>query len=174
MRNPCELLLQWLYVVRVDVGITESVDELTSLQSTDLGKHAGQKCVARDVEGDTEAQVARTLIHLAAELVVGGDVELGQDVARRKRHLGEGRWIPSGHQNPTTGWITFQLIDNGLKLVNSLSLVVVMHRTVLSSEVAPLEAIDWAKVPLLAISQAPAVEELTRRIAVPNSDLHIA
>ena len=42
VRVPLQLLLQRFDMVRVDMRIAKSVDELTSLQATDLSEHAGQ------------------------------------------------------------------------------------------------------------------------------------
>ena len=42
VRVPLQLLLQRFDMVRVDMRIAQSVDELTSLQATDLSEHAGQ------------------------------------------------------------------------------------------------------------------------------------
>ena len=42
VRVPLQLLLQRLDMVRVHMRIAQSVDELTSLQATDLSEHAGQ------------------------------------------------------------------------------------------------------------------------------------
>ena len=39
---PLQLLLQGFDMVRVHMRIAQSVDELTSLQATDLSEHAGQ------------------------------------------------------------------------------------------------------------------------------------
>ena len=42
VRVPLQLLLQRFDMVRVDMRIAQSVDELTPLQATDLSEHAGQ------------------------------------------------------------------------------------------------------------------------------------
>ena len=70
MRNSRKLLLKWLNMVRVDMSITESVDELSALEATDLSQHACEQGIAGDVKGHAEAEITRTLIHLAGELVV--------------------------------------------------------------------------------------------------------
>ena len=133
------------------MSIAEGVDELTPLQVADLGEHASQKGVACDVERNTETQVTGTLVHLARELSVCGDVELGEDVAGWKSHLWEGRRVPGCHEDSPAVWVFFQLLDERGQLVHSLSLVVVMHGLVLSPEVPPLEPIHWAKVPLFTL-----------------------
>ena len=46
-----------------------------------------------------------------------------------------------------------------------------MHVDVLCAEVAPLEAVDWAEVALLAVPEADRVQELPRTVAVPDADL---
>ena len=45
-----------------------------------------------------------------------------------------------------------------------------MHVLVRGAEVAPLEAVHRPEVPLLAVRQPTPVEELTRRVAVPDAD----
>jgi hypothetical protein len=40
VRDPLQLLFQRLYVIQVDVSVTETVDELSALQPAHLGKHA--------------------------------------------------------------------------------------------------------------------------------------
>ena len=77
VRDSFELLLKRLDVIRVHMGVAEGVDEFTALETANLGKHASHQGVAGDVERHSEAQIARTLVHLAAELVVSADVELG-------------------------------------------------------------------------------------------------
>ena len=55
MRHPRKLLLQRLNMVRVYMSVTHRVNELTSLEPTDLGKHARHQSVARDIEWNPEA-----------------------------------------------------------------------------------------------------------------------
>jgi hypothetical protein len=75
-------------MVTVDVGVSQYMDELSSLQAADLGEHAGEQRVAGNVEGDTETHIAGSLIHLTAESAIASDVELSQNVARRQGHDG--------------------------------------------------------------------------------------
>ena len=46
-----------------------------------------------------------------------------------------------------------------------------MHVLVLSSEVPPLEAVDWSEVALLAIVEPEGVQEGARGVAVPDANV---
>ena len=65
------------------MGVTKCVDKLTALQTANLSQHAGHEGIACDIEWHSKAEIARALVHLAGQLVVSRDVELGQDMARR-------------------------------------------------------------------------------------------
>lgn len=64
MRNSFQLVLQRLDMIRIDVSVSKGVDELTALETTDLGEHASQQCITRDIEGNSKTQVTRSLVHL--------------------------------------------------------------------------------------------------------------
>ena len=55
-------------------------------------------------------------------------------------------------------------------LVHALAGVVRVHVLIRGAEVAPLEAVHRPEVPHLAVRQTAPVEELTRRVAVPDPD----
>ena len=86
MRRSRELQLHLIEVVPINVSVTERMDQLTGLKLTHLRDHHRQERVARDVEGDTQEEVGRALIELAAQPTLS-DVELDKGVTRRERHL---------------------------------------------------------------------------------------
>lgn len=51
-------------MIRVDVSVSKGVDELTALEAANLGQHASQQSITRDIEGDSKTQVTRSLVHL--------------------------------------------------------------------------------------------------------------
>ena len=70
-------------MVRVDMSVTKAVDKLAPSKPTDLGEHAGQQRVTRNIEGYAKAHITGALVHLTGESLVSSDVELSKDVARR-------------------------------------------------------------------------------------------
>ena len=58
MRIALKLGLQWLDVVQIDMGITECMDEFTALKTTNLGKHACEQSITRDIEWNSESKIA--------------------------------------------------------------------------------------------------------------------
>src|SRR5271166_890576 len=80
-------------MVRVDVRVTEGMNELPGGQARDVGHENGEQGVARDVERNAQEQVGRTLVELARELSLG-QVELEQRVARRQSHVGNIGRVP--------------------------------------------------------------------------------
>ena len=95
-------------------------------------------------------------------------------MARGKGHFRDSRRIPGSHQNSAVVGVILQHIDHILQLINSLTFVVVMHRLVLGAKMSPLEAVDRPQIPFLTLSEPNSIQEFTRCIAVPNSDLLIA
>lgn len=69
--------------------VSETMHEVTGLQSTDPGQDAGEKAVARDVEGDSQSHVATPLVHLTTEFSIRAHIELAQQVTGGQGHLGE-------------------------------------------------------------------------------------
>ena len=59
------------------------------------------------------------------------------------------------------------------ELVDALARVVGVHVGVLCAEVAPLEPVDGAQVPFLAIGEALGVQVGPRGIAVPNANIFV-
>ena len=59
------MLLEGLNVIGIDMSVSECVDKLATLQVTYLSKHASEQSIACNVEGYSETEVTRTLIHLA-------------------------------------------------------------------------------------------------------------
>jgi len=92
-----QLLLQGLYMVRVHMGVSQAMDQLSSLQPTHLSQHAGEKTIACNVEGYTQSHIARPLVHLAAEGAISRDIKLGKDMAGRESHLLQIIDVPGCH-----------------------------------------------------------------------------
>jgi hypothetical protein len=72
-------------VIVVEVKVTKGVNEFSDLQFTLLGDHVGEKCVAGNVEGDSQEAVGAALVELAGESPFGHK-ELEQAVAWGKGH----------------------------------------------------------------------------------------
>lgn len=96
-RRPGALHAERVDVVPVDVGVAHLEDELVRLGVRDERDHVREERIGRDVEGDTEPEVTRALVHQAGEEGLGrgsrrvgeGDVELAEHVAGRKGHNAE-------------------------------------------------------------------------------------
>ena len=63
-----QLFLERPDVVAVHMRIADHVDKVAALEPGDVREQAGEQRVARNVEGDAEAEVGRALVHLAREL----------------------------------------------------------------------------------------------------------
>ena len=96
---------------------------------------------------------------------------MSQDVAGWEGHFRQSGGVPSCHQDASAVRIVFQLVYDGLQLVDPLTLIIVMHGLVSRPEMPPLEPIYGAKVPFLPLGQADTVEELARGVPIPNPDL---
>lgn len=93
MGNAFELLLKRLDVVEVDVRVSHTVNEFSTLQSANLGQHAGQKRVGGDVEWNSESNITAALVHLATQFAIR-HIELCHNVAGWKGHQRLGCWVP--------------------------------------------------------------------------------
>ena len=80
-RGPCELLLQALNMVLVNVRVPDDVHKLCRFQPTRPRNKACQERVGRNVKRYSQAHVGAPLVHLAGQLAVG-NVELAQHMAR--------------------------------------------------------------------------------------------
>lgn len=85
-------LLKTYTEIELQAGLTASIHAY--FLTANLGDQASQKRVAGDVEWNTEAHVARALIHLAGQFAVG-HVELTKHMARRQSHFLERSGVPS-------------------------------------------------------------------------------
>ena len=57
MWHSSQLILQRLNMIRIDMGISKSVDEFTALEAANLGKHACEQSIAGNVEGYSKAKI---------------------------------------------------------------------------------------------------------------------
>ena len=176
VRHPRQLHLEGLHVIAVHVRVAEGVHEFAALEAANLGQHAGQERVGRDVEGDAEAHVAGSLIHLAAQsgLLVASNIELCKDVARRQRHIFESRRVPGRHDDSSALRLVLNRLNNLRELVHALIRVVIVHGLVGGAKVPPLESVNGPQVPLLTVLQSDFVEEFSGSISVPNLDFLVA
>ena len=97
-RLPLQLHLERINMVFIHVCVSELDYQLFGRGIGNVGEHVGEQGVGCDVEWDSEAEVGGALVHETGE---GGfwsgvvwrrrrgkmDVELREEVARRKRHL---------------------------------------------------------------------------------------
>ena len=171
-----KLELKGLYVVAVDVGVAEGVDELPSFKTTNLCEHASEQGIGSDVEGDAEAHVAGSLVHLATQsrLLVTSDIELSQNMARWQSHVLKSRRIPSCHYDSSACWVLLYGIDHLSQLINTHTSIARMHGLILGAKVSPLESVNGTKVPFFSFFEANLIQKLSGSISIPDSDLFIA
>ena len=86
------------------------MDKLSPLKATDICQYAVEECIAGYVEGNAEAHVAGPLVQETGEFVVL-NVELGEHVARGKRHQRQVHWVPSRQDMTTTKYIHIRIIN---------------------------------------------------------------
>lgn len=179
-------------MVNVDVCVSHDVGKGSRHKIANVGEHVGQQCVARNVERDTEAHVAGSLIQLAVEVALGlvllcrflgalspsssgvRYVELGKHVAGRQGHALKVLWVPRAEDHSAVVGAVAQLVDDFGQLVDAPAGVVGLGIDVLCAKVPPLEAVDGAQVADLAVGEPHAVEELAGAVAVPDLDADVA
>jgi len=171
-RNTLELLLKRVDVILVDVSITEGVDEVARLESSSTADQQSEESIRGNVEGDTEAHIAGALVELAREFVAGGvGVELGHDVARREGHLVDCAGVPGGEEHATVVGAGLEGFNDALDLIDALTVVVGLSLVVVSTEVAPLETINGAKITFAVLVETTGIKEFTGAIALPDVDV---
>ena len=114
---PAQLLLHLLHVVRVNVQISERVDEFAGFQSADLGHHGEQDGVRGDVEWHAEEEVGAALIKLATQRSVLANVKLKKGVAGCERHVRQVRDVPRADDQPSAVGGSFDLMDHVFELI---------------------------------------------------------
>ena len=135
-------------MVEIEMSITRSMDELTTLKSSHLCHHLKQKGIARNVERHSEKCVSRTLIELKRELAVS-HIELEHGMARRQSHIIGLPWMPGTYKHSATIRISLYLIEYILNLIhnNAISILVkslkgtpllAIHRSELTILISPL------------------------------------
>ena len=149
------------------MGVTESVDKVSGSEITDVSDHDGEESVAGDVERNPQPHVGRSLVELTGQLTLG-HVELDQAVAGRQGHLVQVRGVPGAHDDPPVVGFVLDPADDLSQLVHPLAAVVGVHVHVVSTEVSPLEAVDWPQVSLLPGCEAQTVQELSAAVPVPD------
>lgn len=191
-RLALQLCSESINVVNVDVRVSHDVGKCSRYKIADVGEHVCQQCIARNVERDTEAHVAGSLIQLAVEVALGlvllcrflgvlspsspgvGYVELGKHVAGRQSHALKVLWVPRAEDHSAVVGAVAQLVDDFGQLVDALAGVVCLSIDVLCAKVPPLKPVDGAQVADVAVGQADAVEELAGAVAVPDLDADVA
>ena len=81
-----ELFVYLVEVICIDMGIAQSVDEISRLQPAHLRHHHTEKGIACDVEGHTEEAVGAALVKLQRQLPFR-HIKLKEGVTRRKIHI---------------------------------------------------------------------------------------
>ena len=94
-------------------------------------------------------------------------------MAGRQSHLLKIRSVPSAHQDAPARRVSFYLPDDISKLVYPLAGIIIVHGLVLSTEMAPLKAIDRPKIPLFSLLKTHFVEKLSGGVSVPDFDLFV-
>lgn len=133
-----ELGIDLIEVVEIDMEIPEGVNKFLGLEVTDLGNHKRENGVRSDIEGNAKEEVSTTLVKLAAEFSIFGDMKLEHGVAGRESHLVDFAWIPSNDNMTATVGIRFNLMDKIIDLVGGFA--------VGRAPIPPLSPIDTAKV----------------------------
>ena len=118
-----ELELGLLDVVQIEMGVTGGVDEVTGLETCDLGHHHQEQGVGGDVEGYAGEGVCRTLVELERQ-TVAGHVELEDGVTGRQGHLVDFGHVPGGDDYTAGVGIVLQLVQHVLDLVYRATVVV--------------------------------------------------
>src|SRR4051812_18189021 len=98
-------------MIYIEMCVAEGVHKFSRQEIRDLCDHRREQRVARDIEGNAQEGVGRTLVELAGQASVG-DVELEQAVAGCERHLVEIGRIPGAHDEAAGIGISTYLIDN--------------------------------------------------------------
>ena len=88
-------------VILIEMEIAERVDEVAGFVIADLGDHVSEERVGSDVERHAEKEIGTALIELARKAGLAAvfgfvDVELKQQVTRRKCHAIEVADVPCG------------------------------------------------------------------------------
>lgn len=167
--SPLQLLFQRFHMIRVDVGIAQSMHKVAWLQVRHMCDHISQQGVAGDVKGHPKTHVRGPLVHLTGEMSIR-DVKLDETMTRRQGHNWNVHRVPGTHYDPPVHGIRLDPVDDFVQLINSLSRVVLMTCLVLRSKVSPLEAIDWSQVALFPVRESTLVQELTGTVPVPDLD----
>ena len=141
-----QLQLGLIEMIRVQVQVSERVNELARLQSANLCHHQQQQRVRRDVERHTEKQIRAALIQLATQHAVA-HIELHQCMARRQRHLVEFAGVPRTDNVSPAIRVFFQPVDQSINLIHRAS--------IRCPPVAPLRTVYPAKIAILARPLVP-------------------
>ena len=99
------------------------MDEVTGLETCDLGHHHQEQGVGGDVERYAEEGVCRTLVELERQ-TVAGHVELEDGVTGRQGHLVDFGHVPGGDDHTAGVGIVLQLVQHILELIYRAAVVV--------------------------------------------------
>ena len=81
-----KLELGLLDVIKIQMGVTGGVDEVASLEASNLSHHLQQESIACDVERNTKEGVGRALVELQRESAIS-HIELEDGMTRGQGHL---------------------------------------------------------------------------------------
>src|SRR5690625_2339149 len=124
-------------MVRVDMTIATSPDELAGIEARLLCEHVDEEGIGGDVKRHAEEAVGTALVQLAGELAAG-HVKLKQKMARGERHLIKLANVPGADDHPSRIRVRTYSLDNRLHLVD--------HAAVGRFPSSPLFAVDGAEI----------------------------
>jgi hypothetical protein len=108
LRLARELQSGLLDVIEVKMRVSESVNEFSGLKTAHFGYHHRQQRVRGYIERHAEKDIGRPLIHLTRQFALC-DIELEQQMTRRKRHSTKLAHIPRRDYKPPRIGIGFDL-----------------------------------------------------------------
>lgn len=165
-------------MISVYVRISKLHNELPGFRPSDLCDHARQQRIRGNVKRNTQTQVSGPLIHETTEPILGArrtadarkmDVELAKHMTGRQGHLREvcrnsyspldrlnldklTCGIPGTHDDSTISWVFLDLSNDLFELVDTLALVIGVAILIFRAEMAPLKAINGAKITLSSMA----------------------
>src|SRR5262245_49228429 len=135
-----ELQVGLLHVVKIEVGVSQRVNEVAWLQPCHPGQHHGEQRIARDIERHPQEYIGRALVELAGEPPFG-HIELKQAVAGRQGHVGQVCRVPGRDDHAAAFRGGLQRLHQLLQLIDGAP-----GRR---GPGTPLGAIDGAKIAVL-------------------------
>jgi hypothetical protein len=140
--DPSPLDLRVFPMRLIEMRVSDHMDECSRRVARELGQDMRQEGIGRNIEGDAQKHVSRSLVHLAIQKTSLSDIELTEHMARRKSHRIQIPGVPGAHHDPSGVWVGLEQVEDRLELIVALALIVRVAVRVGSPRVAPLETID--------------------------------